>query len=91
MDEETPQADAVAPPKPKGKKLKRILVGGVVAFAGMSLLYGPGATGQMLALAVVCTAGIGLIPILFVCWAVGWLVLEIWDAVSSRRGAAAAT
>lgn len=90
--EPTPeQQKAAAPPKPKGQKLKRIFVGGVVAFGAVSILYGPGSAMQMVALAVICTVGIGLIPILFVCWLVGWIVLEIWGSIAARRGATAST
>ena len=50
----------------------------------MSVLYGPASAGQMVGLAVVCTAGIGLIPILFLSWLVGWIAFEIWGAISVR-------
>ena len=78
------------PSKP-GTRMKRIVVGGVVLFVSISALYGPASAGQMLALAVVCTVGIGLIPILFVCWLVGWIALEVWAAVSSRLNKSSAT
>ena len=82
---------ATTPPRRSRGRLKRILIGGVVSFAAVTLLYGPNNAAMMVAFAVVCTAGIGLIPILFLSWVVGWLVLEIWAAISARRGAATTT
>lgn len=66
-------------------KLQRIGVGAVVTFAFMSLMYGFNQTLQMIGLAVLCTAGLGLIPILFLCWLVGWIVLEVWGGISKPR------
>ena len=37
---------------------------------------------------VICTAGLGLIPILFLSWIVGWIVVGAWDAISTGRGPA---
>lgn len=100
MDQEHDQSGTAEPapttgwvqPKPKGRgrRLERIAVGAIVTFATMSLLVGVPNAGQMLALAVVCTAGIGLIPILFLCWVVGWIVLTVWDDIARRRSATAA-
>lgn len=87
---EPPPAGTTPPRRSRGRR-KRILIGGVVSFAALSLLYGPINAATMLALAVVCTVGIGLIPILFLSWVVGWLVLEVWAATSARRGAATTT
>lgn len=86
----TPAA-APAPARKSRGRIERILVGAVVAFTGLVLLYGPGQAGMMIALAVVCTAGIGLIPIIFLSWVVGWIVFAVWDAISARRGVAPAT
>ena len=86
-----PAPAATTPPRRSRGRIKRILIGGVVSFAALTLLYGPNNAGMMVAFAVICTAGIGLIPILFLSWAVGWSVFEVWDAISARRGAATTT
>ena len=65
--------------------LGRIFVGAVVSLLVLVLLYGPTQVGMMLFFAVVCTVGIGLIPILFMCWLVGWLVTAVWQAVVDRN------
>lgn len=85
-----PAVPAPPPVKAKGRKLQRIGVGAVVTFVFMSLLYGVNPTLQLIGIAVVCTAGLGLIPILFLSWLVGWVVLEVWDAISHRAPAPAA-
>lgn len=84
---ESAPAPAAPQAKPKGQRLKRIAVGGAVSFVFMAVLYGVNQTMQLLALAVICTAGLGLIPILFVSWLVGWIALEVWGSVSNRRPA----
>jgi hypothetical protein len=66
-------------------KLARIAVGLVVTFLFMSLLYGPNQVLQLLFLAVVCTFGFGLIPLLFLFWIVGWITLAVWGAISRRE------
>jgi hypothetical protein len=60
----------------------RILVGGAVSAAVLALLYGPVPAVQLVGLLTVCTSGIGLIPMLFVSWIVGWVVLQ---AVAAGR------
>lgn len=83
---DAPTAAPAAPPvKQKGRKLQRIAVGALVTFAFMSLLYGVNPTIQLIGIAVVCTAGLGLIPLLFLSWLVGWIVLEVWGAISRPR------
>jgi hypothetical protein len=34
---------------------------------------------------VICTAGVGLIPIVFVSWIVGWIVIGAWRAIITPR------
>jgi len=67
------------------RQLSRIGIGAVVSLLFMVLLYGPSQVSSMLFLVVVCTAGVGLIPILFISWLVGWLVVSVWRAVADRN------
>ena len=85
-----PAAKAPPPGRHHGK-LVRIGVGALVSILVISVLYGPNNAFMALGLAVVCTAGIGLIPLLFLSWIVGWIVLAVWDAFTDRRKAAVAT
>ena len=63
------------------KHLQRILVGALVLFALGFLVAGPDlfTLGFLL---VVCTFGLGLIPLLFADWLVGWLVLSMFGAAA---------
>jgi hypothetical protein len=79
------------PPKRRSQNVARILVGAAVSFLGLVLLYGLNQATMMVGLAVVCTAGIGLIPILFVSWLVGWVVLAAVEAIRAPRSAAPAS
>jgi protein-S-isoprenylcysteine O-methyltransferase Ste14 len=84
------QVSAPAGPKPAGaskggSKLARILVGALVIFVVMSVLYGLNNTIMVAGLLVICTAGLGLIPIVIGSWLVGWLVFAIWDAIQAQR------
>ena len=84
-----PSLAAASPPaKPKGRKLERIGVGAVVSFLVLSVLYGVNQAAMMLFFLVICTAGLGLIPILFLSWTVGWIVIGAVEAISSLRGPA---
>jgi len=76
------------PAKRSGGRLKRIAIGASVSFVFMSALYGVDQAAQMVFLTVVCTAGVGLIPLLFLSWMVGWIVLAVRDAIATRSGAA---
>jgi hypothetical protein len=67
----------------------RLVIGAAVSFTVLSLLYGVDQAGLIVFFAVVCTAGLGLIPILFLCWIVGWIVLAGWESISASRGATA--
>jgi hypothetical protein len=83
------------PARPKSRRwgllLLRIAVGAAVSFAVLSLLYGVNQAGLMVLIAVVCTAGLGLIPLLFLSRVVGWIVLAAWAALSKPQDAAAAS
>jgi hypothetical protein len=83
----------VAPPPRKGRGagvfFLRLVLGAAVSFVVLSLLYGVNQAGTIVFFMVVCTAGLGLIPILFVCWIVGWMVLAAAEAIATDRGAAA--
>lgn len=70
-----------------GSKLARIGIGIPVIFIVMSVLYGPTTTTQALFFGVICTAGLGLIPMLFLSWAVGWVVLAVWHSFGQGRTA----
>lgn len=81
---------AVGVPSPttqprKHGRLKCILVGALISFVGGSLLYGPANVAQGLLFATICTAGIGLLLILAVCWMIGWVALQVWDSVNQGR------
>jgi hypothetical protein len=65
--------------------LKQILVGAVTVFVLGSLVLGPSQVIMMLGLAVVCTAGLGLVPIVFLSWLAGWAVLAAWAAFAASR------
>ena len=78
----TPPKPSTPPRHPRGQ---RILVGSIVTFVVTALLYGPGNVIQALVFATVCTLGIGLVAILFCCWLVGWLVLEVWDGLQRAQ------
>lgn len=85
------QVSAPAGPQPDGAstghhgKLERILVGALVIFVVMSLLYGLNNTVMVAGFLVICTVGLGLIPILIGSWLVGWLVFAVWDAIQAQR------
>jgi hypothetical protein len=75
-----PQPGEQGPPR-KHSRLQRLTVGSGVTFVVASLLYGPQNVLTALAFATICTLGIGLVAILLCCWLIGWVVLELWDAV----------
>lgn len=86
---ETPSKGAKTPELRKHGRLECILVGALISFVGGSLLYGPANVAQGLLFATICTAGIGLLLILAVCWMIGWVALEVWDGVKGRKVAGA--
>lgn len=78
----TPPVTYWTPPPPsKYPRGARLAVGSVVTFIVASILFGPGNVTQALLFATICTLGIGLVAILFCCWLVGWVVLEVWSAL----------
>ncbi len=64
-----------------GRNVGTILVGAAVSFAVMSVLYGFNNATMLVAVLVICTVGVGLIPIILVSWLAGWVVVAVWDAV----------
>ena len=84
--------DAEPQPRPTPRKwgrFRRFFIGATALLVFLLALYGPEQVAQMLLLAVVCTVGIGLIPIIFVSWLVGWILTTAWDAFSASRPAPA--
>jgi hypothetical protein len=75
----------------RGTNLRRIFVGAIVTFIAISLGYGVQNAVTMVALAVICTVGVGLIPILFLSWMVGWVVIAVWQAIMRMRQGAPST
>jgi hypothetical protein len=87
-------AERVAPPpgpSPKRRhgRLATIALGGAVSFVVMSALYGVNQAAGLVGVAVICTAGLGLIPLVFLSWIVGWVLFATWDAVKARSDSAA--
>jgi hypothetical protein len=77
---------AVSRPKtPRRVHVQRIGVGALVSILFLVVAYGPSNVFMLLLLAVVCTVGVALIPLAFVCWIVGWVVLAAWRAFARRR------
>jgi hypothetical protein len=62
--------------------LLRIVIGAAISFVVLSLLYGVNQAGMLVGVAVICTAGIGLIPIVGLSWMVGWIVLAVWEGIA---------
>lgn len=86
-DDPTPlPPTALQAPSRAGFRMQCILLGLATVFVVGSLLYGPNVTLQAAGLLVICTLGIGLIPLLLVSWIVGWVELAAWDAVKEARG-----
>jgi Na+-transporting methylmalonyl-CoA/oxaloacetate decarboxylase gamma subunit len=65
------------------KNLLAIFVGGVVTLIVTALVVGPEVLAFMLLLLVMCTVGLGLIPLFFVFWLVGKLVLSFFPSESA--------
>ena len=83
-----PSSPASSPARRRTLWPARIGVGAVVSFAVLSLLYGVNQSVTIVGLLVICTAGLGLIPILFLSWMVGWIVIAAWEAIATGRGPA---
>jgi hypothetical protein len=75
----------------RARQLKRIGVGALISFLVVAIGYGPSNAFMLLLLAVVCTAGVGLIPLAFLSWIVGWIAIAAVEAVTRRRQGASAT
>ena len=77
-------------PRPKRRHgvLATIALGAALAFVVLCVLYGPNQAATLLAFSVICTAGLGLIPIVFLSWVVGWVVFAVWDATRKPSPAA---
>ena len=82
-----PPAQSDPPPGKRRGFSGKFLVGAAALLLGLTVLYGPTQVVQMLVLAVVCTLGFGLIPIVFVSWLVGSFLLQLWDQYSGQRRA----
>lgn len=60
-----------------------LVVGIAAMFAIGSALMGPANVLGALALAVICTAGAALVPLVVVAWVVGCVVVEVYRALTS--------
>jgi len=85
-----PAKPPVPLPPRKNPPGARLAVGAILSFLVASLLYGPNNVVMAVVFASICTAGIGFVAILFCCWLVGWVALEVWSAVR-RPGPSAST
>jgi len=82
-----PNRKAAGPEHGPRKWPLRVVVGAIVSFGFLSVLYGVQQAVAMVAILVVCTIGIGLIPVFFVSYIVGWVVVDIYERVGSRIAA----
>lgn len=71
------------------RHLLAIPVGAVVCGLLGLILLGPDQFGLVLLLLVLCTVGLALIPLLFLCWAVGLLVLSFFPSKKRQPSAPA--
>ncbi|HEY5630379.1 MAG TPA: hypothetical protein VIR16_12805 [Candidatus Limnocylindrales bacterium] len=78
----------VAPQEPSGTRSRTqyALLGIATIVVVGSLLYGPNMMITALGFLVICTIGIGLIPLFLVSLMVGWVELSVWDAVKEATG-----
>lgn len=65
------------------RSLLYVGVGALPVFALASALFGPGNVLGVLAFAAVCTAGAGLAPVVLIAWVAGWVIVNIYRAVTS--------
>ena len=78
----------VRPDRPKSGLLgflRRAAVGAAITLVVLVVLYGFNSAIQLLALAVLCTAGIALIPLMFVGYLVGWVATTAWNQITVSR------
>jgi hypothetical protein len=83
-----PSSPTSSPTKRRVLWPARVGVGAAVSFAVLSILYGVNQSVMIVGLLVICTAGLGLIPIVFLSWVVGWIVIGAWEEIGSGRGPA---
>lgn len=80
------------PPKSRTGPVSQVIadigLGGIFNFLGLAILYGIQQTITAIGLIVICTAGVGLVVIIFVSWLSGWTVRAVWRALRSRPPAA---
>ncbi len=62
------------------------LLGAGVSFGVACLLVGPGQASIAVALAVICTGGLGLVPLLLLSYVVGMLLLWIFSTLQGLEG-----
>lgn len=89
-DVKAPSAEPASPkppPRSGDNKWTRLAVGIPITFVVMSLLYGVDQVVQVIVFGTICTLGLGLIAMLFLCWAVGYIVLEVWHSFNRPRTA----
>lgn len=66
----------------KSGNLKQILIGSLVLICFG--LIDPSNVGMILVFGIICTAGLGLIPILIVAWIIGSVVMFILNAMGGH-------
>lgn len=70
----------------------RTLIGAAVLFALLTAMTGSvNSAMTVLLILVVCTAGMSLVILLPLAWAIGWVVLAVVMAIAGRRQPAAST
>lgn len=67
--------------------LKNVGIGAIVAFLGLCLAVGPANAGFAVAIAVVCTGGIGLVPMVIGSYLLGLFLTTLWWAGQTVSGA----
>jgi hypothetical protein len=61
------------------------LLGGLVLGGGLMAVLGPSQTGTLLFFSIICTLGIGLAFWLGIAFALGLLILTLWDAARGHH------
>lgn len=85
---QAPVVDWPTPQRPQrasgGSNALRVFVGAAISILVMSLLYGFNNAIGVVALAVICTAGLSLLLIIPGCWLVGWVAIAAWEAIARQ-------